>query len=90
MLRFYRSFAVLSQSHSTTGYSRKVSDQVAAAPAIKKQVSKLANGVTIATVDEHGPASSLSIVLAAGSRFNSGETPGLSHVLQKSLVRVRA
>ena len=83
-----RSFATAKAAPDTVLYSRK-GDQVEAALPAVKTVSKTASGITVATYDHLGPVSSLALVLKAGSRFETAEAPGVTHLLKKTLVRVK-
>ncbi|KAJ3102856.1 ubiquinol-cytochrome c reductase core subunit 1 [Phlyctochytrium planicorne] len=77
-----RNYAIVS---SSIDYNRK-GDQPAVAPTANKTVSK-AGGVSIATIDGRGPVSSVSVVVAAGSRYESLDAPGAAHFLKTSLFR---
>ncbi|KAI8930173.1 Metalloenzyme, LuxS/M16 peptidase-like protein [Entophlyctis helioformis] len=81
-----RSFAVLAEAPNPVTYSRK-GPQPAVAPAAIKTVSKTASGVSIATYDHLGPASSLAVVVNAGSRFETADAPGIAHLLENVLIR---
>eukprot|EP00126_Sphaerothecum_destruens_P007896 Sdes_comp20025_c0_seq1m12778 len=48
----------------------------------KPNVTKLPNGFTVATTKCFGPASYLSVLVAAGSRYETPELLGASHVLR--------
>jgi hypothetical protein len=78
---------VFRRLQSTITYSRK-GEQVEVAPKPVKQVSKLSNGVTIASIDAHGPQASLAVYLNAGSRHELDATPGVAHLFKRSVVRV--
>ncbi|KAI9205080.1 Metalloenzyme, LuxS/M16 peptidase-like protein [Polychytrium aggregatum] len=79
-----RAYSVLSTQYSATTFVRK-GDQVASAPQANKVVSKSKSGITVATYDSKGPASSLAVVIGAGSRHESA--PGVAHLLKSSLIR---
>jgi hypothetical protein len=79
-----RTFAVAS---SAVEYNRK-GEQPKLAPTAVKTVSKASSGVSVATHDGRGPVSSLAIVIAAGSRNDSVDAPGVAHFLKNTLVRV--
>ncbi|CAI9726289.1 cytochrome b-c1 complex subunit 2, mitochondrial-like isoform X1 [Octopus vulgaris] len=49
-------------------------------PATK--VSKLGNGITVASLENYSPISHVSIVVKAGSRYESGDNLGISHLLR--------
>lgn len=72
---------------STVAYKRVGKQPAVAAPAIRT-VSKAKNGIVLATYDHMGPASSVSIYLNSGSRCDSANQPGASHLLHRSLIRV--
>ncbi|XP_041831821.1 cytochrome b-c1 complex subunit 2, mitochondrial isoform X2 [Melanotaenia boesemani] len=46
------------------------------------QVSKLPNGLVIASLENYSPLSSVSVFVKAGSRYESMENQGVSHVLR--------
>jgi len=48
------------------------------------KVSTLKNGVTVASVENHGPVASIGIVLKAGSRNEGYDNAGVSHMLRIS------
>lgn len=82
-----RSYAVLADSYSALMYKRK-GDQPELAPKAQKNVTKTSSGVTIATADNLGPVSTVALVLNAGSRYESPDTPGVAHFWKNTLVRV--
>ena len=84
MLRFKRGFAQV----SAVSYTRK-GEQPAFAPAAIKAISKTQAGVTVATQDKQGPASSVAVFIKAGSRFDSSLKPGVAHLAKRSVFRVR-
>jgi len=45
---------------------------------------KLSNGLVVATVESASPVSRLAVVAKAGSRFESGDNLGISHVLRQA------
>ena len=62
-------------------------DQLKAAPKNVKQITTLKKNIILATIDnQSSPISRLSVVLKAGSRFQSVD--GLSHFTRNSLFRV--
>ncbi|KAJ1561627.1 ubiquinol-cytochrome c reductase core subunit 1 [Nowakowskiella sp. JEL0078] len=61
--------------------------QAAVAPLVVKSLSKTANGIQIATVDDKGPVSSVAVVLNLGSRHEAPDAPGAAHLLKNILVR---
>ncbi|KAH6567263.1 hypothetical protein BASA62_006205 [Batrachochytrium salamandrivorans] len=83
---FTRSLAVLSDALNPLTYSRK-GPQPAAAPTTVTTVSQAASGVRVATYDHLGPASTLAIVVNAGSRNDTSDAPGTAHMLKGSLIR---
>jgi ubiquinol-cytochrome c reductase core subunit 2 len=46
------------------------------------KVSTLKNGVTLASVENHGPVASLGVVIKAGSRNETYENAGITHMLR--------
>ena len=48
------------------------------------QVTKLSNGVTVASLETHSFASTLSVYVRAGSRFETYSRQGFSHLLKKA------
>uniref|UniRef100_A0A3B3ZD71 Ubiquinol-cytochrome c reductase core protein 2a n=1 Tax=Periophthalmus magnuspinnatus TaxID=409849 RepID=A0A3B3ZD71_9GOBI len=46
------------------------------------QVSKLPNGLVIASLENHSPMSSVGLFVKAGSRHETVENPGVAHVLR--------
>ena len=48
------------------------------------KVSTLKNGVIVASIENHGPVTSLGVVVKAGSRNESYENSGISHMLRVS------
>jgi len=82
-----RGYAVLPTSRSPllTSITRP---QPPSAPLAPKQVSKSSAGLTVATLDLPGPASSVAVVLRAGSRYEPGDAPGVSHYLKDYAFRV--
>ena len=82
MLQF-RSFATVAKTTSN-----KVASQVLSAPPVVLATSKTKSGITVATVDDLGPVSTLSVVIGAGSRNETDSTHGVAHFLKRALVRV--
>ncbi|RKP01805.1 hypothetical protein CXG81DRAFT_5295, partial [Caulochytrium protostelioides] len=58
-----------------------------AAPAPVVAVSAARSGVRLATVDTHGPAASLALVVNAGTRHESDVHPGVAHYLKNVFLR---
>jgi len=48
------------------------------------KVSTLKNGLTVASIENHGPITSLGVVVKAGARNESYENAGISHMLRIS------
>lgn len=46
-----------------------------------------ASGIKVASIEDGAPTSAISVIIKAGSRFES--SPGLSHVLKNSLFKVK-
>lgn len=46
------------------------------------QVSKLPNGLVIASLDNYSPLSNIGVFVKAGSRYETVENQGVSHVLR--------
>lgn len=46
------------------------------------QVSKLPNGLVIASLENYSPLSSVGVFVKAGSRYETVENQGVSHVLR--------
>ncbi|XP_004071490.1 cytochrome b-c1 complex subunit 2, mitochondrial [Oryzias latipes] len=46
------------------------------------QVSKLPNGLVIASIENYSPVSSVGVFVKAGSRYETAENQGVSHVLR--------
>lgn len=53
------------------------------------QVSKLANGVTVASVENNSVNSNVAVLVRAGSRVESYEQRGLTHLMRNSAFLVR-
>ena len=53
-----------------------------AAKAEPLKVSTLKNGLTVASVENHGPVTTLGVVVKSGPRHETYETLGLSHMLR--------
>lgn len=49
---------------------------------LSDQVSKLANGVTVASVEARAATTHVSVFVKAGSRYESYERQGLTHLLR--------
>jgi len=48
------------------------------------KVSKLKNGITVASIENHGPVTSMAVVVKAGARNETHENAGVSHMLRIS------
>ncbi|KAI8922426.1 Metalloenzyme, LuxS/M16 peptidase-like protein [Powellomyces hirtus] len=81
-----RSYAVLSQDHSALSYIRR-GDQPEVAPKANKTVTKTSAGVTIASIDNLGPVSTVALVVNAGSRTDTADAPGVAHFFKNTLIR---
>lgn len=53
------------------------------------QITKLSNGVVVASNDNGSPASSVSVVVAAGSRYETAGNQGAAQLLAHSAFQVR-
>ena len=78
-----RSLATLSAIQYT-----RTSKQVSAAPPLINKVSQLPSGVSIATLEDAGPVSSVQVIFKAGSRNELVDSPGAAHFLKSTLIRV--
>lgn len=58
-------------------------EHVVAKPEALK-VSKLKNGITVASIENHGPVTSMAVVVKAGARNETYENAGVSHMLRIS------
>ncbi|CAI4226941.1 unnamed protein product [Auanema sp. JU1783] len=68
---------VIRSAHSAAAHTAK---------AVKgEQVTKLANGLTVASVDNFGPLSQLVLAFRAGSRYQSPNENGLVHHIRNSV-----
>ncbi len=70
---------------SSLGVSRQ-GPQVPLARPITATVSSV-SGLRVATMETYGPTSALSLVISAGSRFESPSAPGAAHLLKSTLLR---
>ena len=52
---------------------------------ISLQITKLPNGVRVASVDNGGPISNVSLAVRAGSRYESAELKGIGHLLKNAM-----
>ena len=46
------------------------------------QLTKLPNGVTVASIENYAPVSRIALVANAGSRFEDGDNMGVTHCLR--------
>ncbi|KAH7729061.1 peptidase M16 inactive domain-containing protein [Aphelenchoides avenae] len=53
--------------------------------AVEEKVSRLQNGLTVASVDQHGPVSQLVLAFRAGSRYEQPDEAGLVHLLRNTI-----
>uniref|UniRef100_A0A667WYJ7 Ubiquinol-cytochrome c reductase core protein 2a n=1 Tax=Myripristis murdjan TaxID=586833 RepID=A0A667WYJ7_9TELE len=53
------------------------------------QISKLPNGLVVASLENYSPLSSVGVFVKAGSRFETAENQGVSHVLRLAANLVR-
>ncbi|XP_061566923.1 cytochrome b-c1 complex subunit 2, mitochondrial [Cololabis saira] len=88
-MRGIRSFNTFSKrcyaarrSESLTEPLEKVKPSKAALPPQNVQVSKLPNGLVIASLENYSPLSSVGVFVKAGSRYEAVENHGVSHVLR--------
>ncbi|KAJ3160179.1 ubiquinol-cytochrome c reductase core subunit 1 [Geranomyces michiganensis] len=81
-----RCYAVLSQDHSALSYVRR-GDQPEVAAKAHNTVSKTSNGITIASLDNLGPVSTVALVVNAGSRFDTVDAPGVAHFFKNTVIR---
>lgn len=54
------------------------------------QVTKLVNGITVASQDTHGPCSTVSVYIRSGARAERYHELGLTHLLRNSAFFVRS
>ncbi|KAJ3150828.1 hypothetical protein HDU89_002825 [Geranomyces variabilis] len=81
-----RSYAVLSQDHSALSYVRR-GDQPEVAAKAHNTVSKTSHGITIASLDNLGPVSTVALVVNAGSRNDTADAPGVAHFFKNTVIR---
>ncbi|CAJ1074986.1 cytochrome b-c1 complex subunit 2%2C mitochondrial [Xyrichtys novacula] len=79
-----RCYAAARRSDALTEPLPVPKPKVAAAPLPPQnvQVSKLPNGLVIASLENYSPMSSVGVFVRAGSRFETVENQGVSHVLR--------
>merc|ERR1711976_60427 len=67
------------------GYAAQAATKSESSSGLAKQapqVSKLANGVTVATVENNSPLCRVAMLYNAGSRYEDGSTQGITHFLR--------
>jgi len=81
--------ALIQPTRQVSSSSRQMAAQAAVAKSEPKtieseplKVSSLANGLTVASVDENSPVTTLGVVVKAGSSNESYDNAGASHVLR--------
>jgi len=81
--------ALIQPTRQVSSSSRQMAAQAAVAKSEPKtieseplKVSSLANGLTVASVDENSPVTTLGVVIKAGSSNESYDNAGASHVLR--------
>jgi predicted Zn-dependent peptidase len=67
--------------------SSSSSSAAAAVPAF--QVTTLANGLRVCSRDGPGPVAAVGVLLDAGSRYETPETNGVTHLLDRLAFKVR-
>ncbi|XP_061701238.1 cytochrome b-c1 complex subunit 2, mitochondrial [Syngnathoides biaculeatus] len=66
----------------TEAYAAHKSSAVALPAPQNVQVSKLPNGLVIASLENYSPVSSVGVFVKAGSRYETAENQGVAHVLR--------
>nr|XP_019957294.1 PREDICTED: cytochrome b-c1 complex subunit 2, mitochondrial-like [Paralichthys olivaceus] len=78
-----RCYAAARRSDALTESLAGLKPSTAAAPPPQNvQVSKLPNGLVIASLENYSPLSSVGVFVKAGSRYETVENQGVSHVLR--------
>lgn len=78
-----RCYAAAKRSEPLTEpLSGRKSSPAASLPLQNVQVSKLPNGLVIASLENYSPLSSVSLFVRAGSRYETVENSGVAHVLR--------
>ncbi|XP_071766551.2 ubiquinol-cytochrome c reductase core protein 2a [Centroberyx gerrardi] len=78
-----RCYAAARRSEALTEpYGVRKAAPAAPLPAQDVQVSKLPNGLVIASLENYSPLSSVGVFVRAGSRYETAENQGVSHVLR--------
>ncbi|PIK44596.1 putative cytochrome b-c1 complex subunit 2, mitochondrial [Apostichopus japonicus] len=68
--------------YSAQASATRKSEEGAILPKQDVVVSKLANGLTVASLDNYSPVSKVSVVVNAGSRYETSENLGITHCLR--------
>lgn len=71
-------------SRHLTNISKRAASAVAA-KAATESVTTLSNGLTVATVDQHGAASQIVVAFRAGSRYETVDNQGVVNLLRNSI-----
>merc|ERR1719244_1428071 len=74
--------ALIQPTRQVSSSSRQLAAQAAVAKSEPLKVSSLANGLTVASVDENSPVATLGVVVKAGSSNEIYEDAGTGHVLR--------
>lgn len=77
---------LFSGATTSVSYNRKGNQPAVASVAIKTH-SKTTAGVSVMTLDSHGPAASVAVYLKAGTRYDSSDKPGVAHLFNRSVMR---
>ncbi|XP_029914604.1 ubiquinol-cytochrome c reductase core protein 2a [Myripristis murdjan] len=78
-----RCYAAARRSEALTEpYAGLKAAPAAPLPAQDVQISKLPNGLVVASLENYSPLSSVGVFVKAGSRFETAENQGVSHVLR--------
>ncbi|XP_038556225.1 cytochrome b-c1 complex subunit 2, mitochondrial [Micropterus salmoides] len=77
-----RCYAAARRSEALTEPLAGLTTSSAALPPQNVQVSKLPNGLVIASLESYSPLSSVGVFVKAGSRYEPVENQGVSHVLR--------
>ncbi|KAG7222848.1 hypothetical protein INR49_016028, partial [Caranx melampygus] len=78
-----RCYAAVRRSEALTEPLAGLKPSSAATPPPQNvQVSKLPNGLVIASLENYSPLSSVGVFVKAGSRYETVENQGVSHVLR--------
>ncbi|KAM3863646.1 ubiquinol-cytochrome c reductase core protein 2a [Diretmus argenteus] len=77
-----RCYAAARREALTEPYAALKAAPAAPFPPQDVQVSKLPNGLVIASLENYSPLSSIGVFVKAGSRYETAENQGVSHVLR--------